>query len=173
VTDPKELPKLLRYEAGKLYWLPRPEYDRHTRSWNTKNAFNEAFPTNHPHGYRTGHLHGQMQRRGRVVFALHNGYWPKNIDHINGVYDDDRIENLREVTLAENMRNRKKPSNNKTGAMGVAHRGKGYTTYIRVEGDHMYLGQYPTLKRAVSVRLAAETLAKWNGWGFHENHGRD
>lgn len=42
----------------------------------------------------------------RIVWALHHGCWPeKHLDHINRVRHDNRIENLREVTVAENNRN--------------------------------------------------------------------
>lgn len=42
----------------------------------------------------------------RVVWYLHHGYWPENIDHINGIRTDNRICNLREVTHEENCQNR-------------------------------------------------------------------
>jgi hypothetical protein len=43
----------------------------------------------------------------RVVWALHNGEWPKHsIDHINSDPSDNRIENLRDIPLSENIRAR-------------------------------------------------------------------
>tara|TARA_R110000765_G_scaffold23889_1_gene60073 strand:- start:1652 stop:1879 length:228 start_codon:yes stop_codon:yes gene_type:complete len=37
---------------------------------------------------------------------MHNGDWPVHtIDHINRVRDDNRIENLRDVTMKENLQN--------------------------------------------------------------------
>ncbi|RTL03977.1 HNH endonuclease [Candidatus Dependentiae bacterium] len=36
------------------------------------------------------------------------GSFPKITDHINGIRDDNRISNLREVTMRENLQNRKK-----------------------------------------------------------------
>jgi hypothetical protein len=42
----------------------------------------------------------------RLVWFLHHGAWPKQvIDHINRVKLDNRVENLRDVSAAENMLN--------------------------------------------------------------------
>ena len=64
-----------------------------------------------------------------VVWAWHHGRFPTlQIDHINGKRFDNRIENLREVTQSENMRNmvyRWKP-NAKTGLPGVWPKRKSY-----------------------------------------------
>lgn len=42
----------------------------------------------------------------RVVWFLHHGYWPKEIDHINRDGRDNRIENLRDVSHHVNVMNK-------------------------------------------------------------------
>ena len=42
----------------------------------------------------------------RLVFFLVYGRFPKEIDHINGIKTDNRIENLREVSSSENQINK-------------------------------------------------------------------
>ena len=42
----------------------------------------------------------------RLVFFLVHGRFPKEIDHLNGIKTDNRIENLREVSGSENCQNR-------------------------------------------------------------------
>ena len=42
----------------------------------------------------------------RLVFFLIHRRFPKEIDHINGIKTDNRIENLREVSHSENLTNR-------------------------------------------------------------------
>ena len=43
----------------------------------------------------------------RIVWFMAYGAWPEDqIDHINRVKDDNRLENLRDVTCSENLFNR-------------------------------------------------------------------
>ncbi len=65
----------------------------------------------------------------RAIWAWHNGCFPTlQIDHINGKRFDNRIENLREVSPSENMRNMVYPwkPNARTGLPGVNKNGNSY-----------------------------------------------
>ena len=91
------------------------------------------------------------------------------IDHINHDPSDDRIENLRKVTKAENSRNRTLSRNNKHGSQGIHFResSKRWIAEIRYNYDNMYLGSYLTKSEAIASRQGAEKVL-----GFHKNHGR-
>ena len=50
---------------------------------------------------------------------MHHGYIPSNIDHIDGVGANNRIENLRQASVSENMYNTKMNTVNTSGFKGV------------------------------------------------------
>jgi hypothetical protein len=99
---------------------------------------------------------------------MHYGVWPTQlIDHINGDRADNRIVNLRQTTQSENMRNRRKSTNNTSGYVGVYKVGAKWRARISVDSKNMNLGIYDTIEQAVQARKQAEI-----DYGYHENHGR-
>jgi len=64
-------------------------------------------------GYVNICINQKRYRAHRLIWLMFNGHFPNNeIDHINGVRSDNRIENLREVGRIENCRNQQIRSNN-------------------------------------------------------------
>ena len=181
----KELPptellrKLLRYEpeTGKLFWRERSREaftcDRSYKTWNAKNAHNEALSHHEPTGktsqrYKRGSIFGTNYMAHRVCWAMFYGVPPsKFIDHINGNPIDNRIDNLRDVTKKENSRNQKFRSTNKTGVCGVSwNKGRRSGFWVAtISGIH--LGSFSCFDDAVRARKNAEI-----DFGYHENHGR-
>lgn len=97
-------------------------------------------------GYLETTLLGKKYKVHRLVWLLNRGVWPKrHIDHVNGKRDDNRIENLREATPAQNNQHSSKVRpNNTSGMPGVCwdrRRGKWYAQ-IQVEGKHVFLGYF-------------------------------
>lgn len=182
LPSPELLRKLLRYEpdTGKLFWRERtPDMFEGNKvraelgcaRWNGKNAGKQAFTANGSRGYKVGAVFGTMYLAHRVIWAIFYGHWPKDqIDHINGDRTDNRIENLRDVSLAENRKNMKIPSHNSSGIIGVHwHRAASkWTAQIKVDGCTKHLGLFEGINEAIAARKAAEVK-----YGFHENHGRD
>ena len=74
-----------------------------------------------------------MLWKHRLVFFLVTGRFPKEIDHINGIKTDNRIENLREVSGSENQINKecKWKKNPDTKLPGIHKRRKGFRTIFR------------------------------------------
>jgi len=78
---------------------------------------------------------------------------PQQIDHINGIRDDNRIANLRLATVAENSQNVGKQSNNKSGFKGVHWhaRGKKFRAQIMANGKSKSLGLFHTAAEAAAA----------------------
>lgn len=100
-------------------------------------------------GYWTLHIDGKHHKRSRLAWLYVYGTWPTEIDHINLDKSDDRINNLREVTRAQNQQNRALHKNNKTGYKGVREIKKKWvaSSYMaQIKGK--YLGVYKTPEEA-------------------------
>jgi hypothetical protein len=98
----------------------------------------------------------------RIIWSLVHGDIPEGyvIDHIDGDGCNNRIENLRCVTPQINSRNRKLPSTNTSGVMGVnwIKKKRRWRACIYHAGKFTALGTYKTFKEAVAARKAAEKV---------------
>lgn len=112
-------------------------------------------------GYRVVRVDGRLMLEHRVVWALANGRDPGEVqvDHVNGVRDDNRPANLRLATNAENVRRRHRLNvNNTSGEHGVyrhAAAGK-WVAAIKVDGKRIHLGLFADIAQARDARRLAE-----------------
>lgn len=69
----------------------------------------------------------------RLVFFLVHHRFPKEIDHLNGIKTDNRIENLREVNHSDNEVNklRKWKKNPDSGLPGIHKKHRVFRTFFR------------------------------------------
>lgn len=115
--------------------------------------------------------HNKKQYKAhRLAWLYVHGEWPEHqIDHINGKRDDNRIENLRDVSQAHNTKNRAISTRNKSGIIGVRwiKKERNYQAYImkNYKSYSLYYGK--DFFEACCRRKSAERRL-----GFHENHGR-
>jgi hypothetical protein len=107
-------------------------------------------------------LLGKFYGAHRIVWVCCYGKWPTHeIDHRNNNPLDNRIENLREATHAENQRNKPPMSNNRLGVKGVCYdpKRKRYRAQIKVDGKVRQIGRFKTLAEADAAYRAAATIA--------------
>lgn len=65
-------------------------------------------------GYRVIRICGALELEHRLVWLWHYGIYPeKNLDHANGDRSDNRLDNLRECSQAQNLQNRARPKKNR------------------------------------------------------------
>lgn len=120
-------------------------------------------------GYRQISIDDRRYLAHRLAWLYVYGVWPPDeIDHINGVKDDNRLSNLRLATHKQNKRNTKRQKNNTSGVTGVRYhkRRKKWVAEIRVNGKNIHLGYFDTLEEAMAARLAALRF-----YGFDPLHG--
>ena len=113
-----------------------------------------------PNGYWRMSIKGKSYQAHRLVWLYHNGKMPLNdIDHINGVKNDNRIENLRDISHKLNTQNRNRAArNNKLGIMGVTLKSGKYVASIWVNGKSKRLGAFDDLELAEFVYQEAKHL---------------
>jgi hypothetical protein len=99
----------------------------------------------------TFRLHCEIARRMGLDMSL-------LIDHKNGDTLDDRRDNLRALTSSESQVNRRLPSDNKSGCLGVLYveKYKHWIARITVNKRIIHLGAFPTFDMAVFARKCAE-----------------
>jgi len=90
-------------------------------------------------------------RAHRIVWFLNYGKWPeKEIDHIDGNPTNNRIENLRDVSVRENQSNQKIHRAGKL--VGARWSNKNHLNpwmaQIRINGKKVHLGCFKTEKEA-------------------------
>lgn len=171
--DQKRVHELFFYEpeTGNLRWRERPRQD--FASLLAYVVWNKKYPGKIA-GARTWSGHRQLNiGKGsaiyvhRIIWLYVYGEWPKVIDHINGVPDDNRLSNLRSVTTKDNSRNQCRSRLNKSGETGIRQYKTRWSARICADGKVYHLGTFDTKEEAIAARKAAEQQ-----FGFHPNHGR-
>lgn len=103
--------ELFEYRDGELYWLK--EKKSGIRNGGKAGCIDKT------NGYVSIRFNGKNYKAHRLVFLYHHGYLPECLDHINGNRADNRIENLREATKAQNRYNSKRAVTNTSGYKNV------------------------------------------------------
>ena len=163
------------YENGFLIWKERDvstfKTKRSAATWNTRFAHKTAGNKCPRFGYVMVRIGRGLYRAHRIIWEMHNGQiqGDMQIDHINHVRHDNRIENLRLVNNLGNGMNQSIATNNSSGVTGVTWNSdrKKWMAQIKVKGKNIYLGLFVDFNNAAKAREEAEVKH-----GFHQNHGR-
>lgn len=108
---------------------------------------------------------GRLYFAHQLVFLWHHGYIPEIIDHIDGDSLNNRIENLRAVTMSQNLQNTKRRRTNTSGYKGVSwsKQRNCWIAQITVNRKCKNLGGYKTKEEAYEAyQKAAFTLHTTN-----------
>ena len=147
----------IKYEDGTFYLRAFSHLGVETKKekWNEKKAklhdgyLRIKINVNNKQKYISVH---------RLVYKFHNPDWDifdssrdNCIDHINGIRDDNRIENLRLVTNHQNQHNRTKAK----GYSIITRTGK-YGAKIGLNNKTIHIGTYKTEDEAHQAYLEAK-----------------
>lgn len=115
-------------------------------------------------GYSQIQIDGRKYSAHRLAWLLVHGRWPANqIDHRNGVRDDNRLANLREALPSENQHNCRISARNTSGIKGVSwnkQAGK-WGAHIRVSRRQIFLGHFDNVELAGAAYT--EASQKYHG----------
>ena len=136
-------------ETGQFTWIDKPS--KHIASGAQAGSKTKD-------GYWRIGIVGQQFKAHRLAWLYVTGEWPDNqIDHINGIKTDNRFCNLRVVTPAGNMHNRRKAhKGNASGFLGVSsHHGR-WKAEIRVGGKLQHIGYFSDAATAGAAYVKAK-----------------
>ncbi|MBD2798150.1 HNH endonuclease [Xenorhabdus sp. 18] len=160
-------------DDGVLLWKTRPDNhfvnSAYAKSWNTRYAGKIAGCLSN--GYKVASVNKRLFLIHRLIWVLHYGAIPSNqeIDHINHMKGDNRINNLRLVTHAENQKNLSLLKNNTSGISGVYNDKRNGHWIARINSQDRkakHLGIFKNKNDAIAARKQAECE-----YGYHSNHG--
>ena len=101
---------------------------------------------------------GKLYLAHRLAWLHVHGEWPRQqVDHIDGDSLNNRIANLRDVSVSVNQQNRKRAArHSSSGVMGVRARNGRWAAEIRVNGRVHRLGRFDTPEAAHAAYIAAK-----------------
>ena len=129
---------LFECRDGKLFWKITVN--------NRALAGSEAGHQDSTQGYRRITYAKKKWMAHRIVYLMHHGEWPEICDHIDQDPTNNRIENLRSCTKAENNLN-----NKCAGVVFDRRANRWYATY-----RSRHFGCYPTKALALARRRELE-----------------
>jgi len=123
----------------------------------TRKSTGKVAGTLKPDGYCYIGVDSKVFGAHRLAWMYLTGTEPVEVDHINGVRNDNRATNLRSVTRAENAQNRRKSPRNSSGFTGVTkHRGR-WQAQIGINGKLHHLGIWSTPAAAHTAYTEAKS----------------
>lgn len=149
------------YRDGKLYWKINTN--------PSKKLIGKQAGCKSSGEYGVVNLDSKAYSIHKVIFCMHNGTMPQVVDHINGIRDDHRIENLRAATHVTNNYNKVAQSNNKLGIKNVSwnNQNKKYWVQLVQNRKKVFSEMYDDLELAELVAI----MAREKYHGEFANHG--
>ena len=129
-----ELKEIFEYKDGRIFWK--------VKKAQCLNIGDEAGYLDK--GYLTTGIDGKVHRNHRLIFLMHHGYLPKEVDHKDCNTLNNRIENLRPSNRSQNCCNKGIGSKNTSGVKGVSwtKTNNKWRAKLKLNGKTFHLGYY-------------------------------
>jgi HNH endonuclease len=107
-------------------------------------------------GYRRVRVRGRHYLSHRLAWLYVYGTWPfGDLDHRNGIRDDNRIANLRPASRSQNNSNAKIRSSNTSGLKGASLQNGRWKAQIQAKKKKIFLGYFDTPEEAHAAYCVA------------------
>lgn len=153
-------------------WKDVPNYENYYQASNLGRIFsvksNKILSTKVSEGYSRITLYKNKIKKGflthRLIMITFVGESDLQVDHINGIKTDNRLENLRYVDSRTNMKFMFERIKSATNCIGIRKdKNEGYNSRIWIEGKRYHIGRYPSKDEALEAYNNA--LFKYNTYG--------
>ena len=137
------------------------DYDRDTGIFTWRKARpgvslgSEAGGVNQRGYIRIG-LDGRLYRAHRIAFLIIDGEWPQNcVDHKDRNPANNRWDNLRKCTQAQNVLNSAPSRSSASGFKGVEKHRDGWQCRVSIDGERVQVGNFKSAFLAARAYDAA------------------
>jgi hypothetical protein len=115
--------QLFTYHNGQLIW-------NHKRGPRINQG--DIAGSKRDDGYIDITINGKLYKAHRLIYLYHYDILPEELDHINGIRYDNRIENLRPATRNQQIYNTKLSCLNTSGTKGVSYYNRNNKWYGKI-----------------------------------------
>ena len=154
--------ELFAYKDGNLFWK---NSRKGTKAGDKAGGL-------YGDGYISLSVSNKRYLAHRVIFLMHNEYLPEMIDHIDGDRTNNRIENLRAATRAQNGHNFGLSAHNKSGHRNVywSNKDNRWRVHLRCNGKRISCGSFVELDDAIAAANSARE--KYHGEFAHKEKNK-
>jgi hypothetical protein len=142
--------ELFEYRDGSLFWKKPRKGTKKDKKAGTLNV----------HGYLQTQIDKKIIVNHRIIFMMFCGFLPKQIDHIDRNTLNNKIENLRPATNAENQCNSKVKVTSKSGIKNVSwvKRKNRWHVRLKVNGKEKHIGYFTDVETAKIKAIEARKM---------------
>lgn len=155
-------------ETGDIVWKERNDDSKESKMFNEryagKIAGSKVSSSHSVTSYIQTKISGKSIKNHRIIFAMHYGFMPDEVDHIDHNGLNNRIENLRQSNRKDNSKNIPMQKSNKSGHIGVNwHKAakKWQARAVDLNGKRIDLGRFDDIQDAINARRKYEKEFKY------------